>query len=150
MLYSNPSFKTGTSCADFLLLPFFEHLILARAGGPINAPSTKPMPLPPSPLSTDGSCTPPSTSHRRKRTSGSATSAMTGHWGLVRPALALILSVFLSSCATLASAGQQDGNAPWGTGRPPREFRMWWRDPSNVLDDLEQFSALYVRAHGCM
>lgn len=72
------------------------------------------------------------------------------HWGLVRPALALILSVFLSSCATLASAGQQDGNAPWGTGRPPREFRMWWRDPSNVLDDLEQFSALYVRAHGCM
>ena len=77
-------------------------------------------------------------------------STSSGHFGLARPAaLALIFSVFLSS-VTLTSAGQQDGNAPWGTGRPPREFRMWWRDPSNVLEDLEQFSALYVRAHGCM
>lgn len=72
-----------------------------------------------------------------------------GNCGLVRTALALIFSVFLSS-VTLTSAGQQDGNAPWGTGRPPREFRMWWRDPTNVLEDLEQFAALYVRAHGCM
>ena len=85
---------------------------------------------------------------RRKRTSEDMGK---GSHVLVRPAarLALLISLFLSAI-TAASAGQHNGNAPWGTGRPPREFRMWWRDPSNVLEDLEQFSALYVRAHGCM
>mmetsp|Transcript_24771 Transcript_24771/g.50821 ORF Transcript_24771/g.50821 Transcript_24771/m.50821 type:complete len:530 (+) Transcript_24771:246-1835(+) len=47
-------------------------------------------------------------------------------------------------------AAERDGHAPWGDGRPPRGFRMWWRDPSNVLEDLDQFSTLYVKAHGCV
>jgi len=99
--------------------------------------------------------TPPQHHHRRKRTSEEPNNDDMGSRGrnaLVRPVaarLALLVSLFLSAI-TAATAGQHNGNAPWGTGRPPREFRMWWRDPSNVLEDLEQFSALYVRAHGCM
>jgi len=101
------------------------------------------------PSTDDGSCTSNPPHHRRKRTSDPNTMSFASGSALVRPALALLVSIFLST-TTLASAGQQDGNAPWGTGRPPRDFRMWWRDPSNVLEDLDQFSALYVRSHGCI
>jgi len=43
----------------------------------------------------------------------------------------------------------QDANAPWGDN-PPRKFDMYWREPGNVLEDLDQFSALYIRQVGCM
>ena len=37
-----------------------------------------------------------------------------------------------------------------GEGKPPRGFKMWWRDPSGVVEDLDKFSSLYVRVHGCV
>jgi hypothetical protein len=38
---------------------------------------------------------------------------------------------------------------PWGYD-PNNNFKMYWKDAANVLQDLEQFQALYVEVHGCV
>jgi len=48
------------------------------------------------------------------------------------------------------SSAERDSNAPWGDGEPPRGFEMWWGDPSNVLEDMDKFQALYIKFHGCI
>jgi hypothetical protein len=68
------------------------------------------------------------------------------HGFLLRAAGAALLLAFVARPARAA----RDGNAPWGEGKPPRGFKMWWRDPSGVVEDLDKFSSLYVRVHGCV
>jgi len=38
---------------------------------------------------------------------------------------------------------------PWGEN-PNNRYRMYWKDSTNVLNDLDQFKALYIKVHGCV
>ena len=55
-----------------------------------------------------------------------------------------LLLLLATSCHAV-----RDANAPWGEN-PPREFDMYWKDPSNVLEDLDTFSSLYIQFVGCI
>lgn len=47
-------------------------------------------------------------------------------------------------------AAEKDSNYyPNGYSNPNIDEEMYWRDASNVLDDLSQFSKLYVTFHQC-
>jgi len=65
----------------------------------------------------------------------------------------LVLTAWITLCHA-SSESDYDGNNkdhnvyPWGTN-PNNHFKMYWKDAANVLQDLHQFSALYVRVHGC-
>lgn len=61
----------------------------------------------------------------------------------LRPAATLLL-LLATSCHAV-----RDANAPWGDN-PPRVFDMYWKDPSNVLEDLDTFSSLYIQFIGCI
>lgn len=37
----------------------------------------------------------------------------------------------------------------WGTN-PNNHFKMYWKDAANVIQDLDQFQALYIEVHGCV
>lgn len=45
---------------------------------------------------------------------------------------------------------EKDSNPyPWGEN-PNNGFKMYWNDAPNVLQDLDKFSALYIKSHGCV
>jgi hypothetical protein len=45
---------------------------------------------------------------------------------------------------------EKDSNFyPWGDN-PNIKYKMYWKDSMNVIEDLEKFSSLYIRVHGCV
>lgn len=38
---------------------------------------------------------------------------------------------------------------PWGSN-PNTHFKMYWKDAANIIQDLDNFQALYVQVHGCV
>ena len=49
----------------------------------------------------------------------------------------------------LSQAEKDDSYYIAGTGNPNVYSKMYWKDSENVLQDLSQFSALYVQYHSC-
>jgi hypothetical protein len=45
-------------------------------------------------------------------------------------------------------ADKDSNRYPWGQN-PNVDFKMYWKDSSNVLQDLNEFQALYIKVHGC-
>mmetsp|Transcript_1755 Transcript_1755/g.2449 ORF Transcript_1755/g.2449 Transcript_1755/m.2449 type:complete len:496 (+) Transcript_1755:218-1705(+) len=67
--------------------------------------------------------------------------AITHHQLIVSTVLALVVGTAIA---------EKDGNAyPWGTN-PNVQAQMYWRDASNILEDLDQFESLFIRVHGCV
>lgn len=62
-----------------------------------------------------------------------------------------VLSAFCFFLLSLGAAGadKDDSYYVLGTGNPNVNEKMYWKDAENVLQDLSQFSALYVRFHHC-
>ena len=59
----------------------------------------------------------------------------------------LVLALALGAKSALAD---KDGNAyPWGSN-PNENYKMFWKDSANVLDDLDEFESLFIRVHGCV
>jgi hypothetical protein len=54
--------------------------------------------------------------------------------------------------AFLAIEGMSEKDSNYyrpGTSNPNTSEKMYWRDSVNVLQDLSEFSALYVKFHSC-
>ena len=49
----------------------------------------------------------------------------------------------------VASAARDSNYYPWGTN-VNAEAPMFWNDAVNVLQDLTQFQALYIKYHSCV
>jgi len=48
------------------------------------------------------------------------------------------------------SDAERDSNPyPFGNN-PNSQFKMYWKDSSNVLQDIDEFQALYIKYHGCV
>lgn len=59
----------------------------------------------------------------------------------------LLLSLLSSS---LVVADNKDQNVyPWGEN-PNTRYKMYWKDSTNVLNDLDLFSSLHIKVHGCV
>lgn len=70
---------------------------------------------------------------------------------LVLVAIVLLLST-VSPVVTAADTNHQDPN-PYAWGRNPNlrnNNRHYWVDSINVVNDLEQFSSLFIQYHGCV
>jgi hypothetical protein len=60
---------------------------------------------------------------------------------------------FILSAAALATVVYSDKDTSIyydGFTNPNTESEMYWKDSVNVLQDLSQFSALYIKHHGCV
>ena len=60
---------------------------------------------------------------------------------------------FILSAAALATVVYSDKDTNFyhdGFTNPNIENEMYWKDSVNVLQDLSQFSALYIKHHGCV
>jgi hypothetical protein len=56
---------------------------------------------------------------------------------------------FLLWLNNISVIAEKDYNVySWGQN-PNIKDKMYWKDSPNVLEDLEQFSALYIKVHGC-
>lgn len=64
---------------------------------------------------------------------------------MVSPALLAFLLVQLLQ----VSADKDDSYYMPGSGNPNVREKMYWKDADNVLQDLSQFSALYVQYSHC-
>jgi hypothetical protein len=49
----------------------------------------------------------------------------------------------------LYSAEKDSNPYPYGDN-PNNQFKMYWNDAGNVLQDLSKFSALFIKYHGCV
>lgn len=65
-------------------------------------------------------------------------------------AAAAAVLLFLGTAPHAARAEKDSNPYPWGENPNNRAFRMYWNDARNVLQDLDQFRALYVKYHGCV
>jgi hypothetical protein len=59
-----------------------------------------------------------------------------------------------SSCSnttivSVVSAEKDSNPYPWGEN-PNNQFKMYWNNAPNVVQDLDKFSALYIKFHGCV
>ena len=62
-----------------------------------------------------------------------------------------LLSLFLLSTLPTTLAAKDDAYYPAGITNPNvSQNEMYWKEPFNVLQDLSQFSALYIQYHGCV
>jgi hypothetical protein len=65
----------------------------------------------------------------------------------------MLSSTLLVAVALFAVPAQADKDSnpyPWGSN-PNNAYKMYWKDSPNVLEDLDQFSALYIKIHnGCV
>lgn len=52
--------------------------------------------------------------------------------------------------ATMATATKDANYYPGGTSNPNVNNPMYWNDAVNVLQDLKQFQALYIKFHSCV
>jgi hypothetical protein len=57
--------------------------------------------------------------------------------------------LLLASLAAVVVAYKDTSYYPAGTSNPNVDTKMYWRDAINVLEDLDQFSKLYVKYHTC-
>jgi hypothetical protein len=61
------------------------------------------------------------------------------------------LSVVLAVALSPSAFGVKDSNFYYqGFVNPNTENEMYLKDSINVLQDLDQFSALYIKHHGCV
>lgn len=65
------------------------------------------------------------------------------------PTNAVVVLVSLAVLATHAAAEKDSSYYPADVSNPNVEDRMYWKDSQNVLEDLDQFSKLYVKYHTC-
>jgi hypothetical protein len=64
---------------------------------------------------------------------------------------ASLLPVVLTVALSPSAFAVQDSNFYYtGFVNPNTENEMYWKDSVNVLQDLDQFSALYIKHHGCV
>ena len=73
-------------------------------------------------------------------------SSSTSSSSLIRAPLLLLVVLLLT---TLCQADKDSNIYPWGEN-PNTHFKMYWKDAANVIQDLDQFQALYVQVHGCV
>ena len=66
-------------------------------------------------------------------------------------ALGLLNSLVVLSAlfATIVVAVKDDEYYRAGMGNPNVDLKMYWADAHNVLEDLDQFSSLYIQYHNC-
>jgi hypothetical protein len=57
-------------------------------------------------------------------------------------------AVLLASLAAVGAV-KDDEYYRAGMGNPNTDLKMYWADAKNVLEDLDQFSSLYVQYHNC-
>jgi len=62
----------------------------------------------------------------------------------------LLPVVVVASMASLATAAKDNDYYFPGYVNPNTKNKMYWKDSINVLQDLDQFSALYIRYHHCV
>lgn len=62
--------------------------------------------------------------------------------------LLLVLAVLLPAAAT-AEVNQDPNVYSFGQNPNLKYHKMYWADSKAVLDDLEEFSALYIKFHSC-
>jgi hypothetical protein len=62
----------------------------------------------------------------------------------------VVVAVLLFAAAPFASAVKDDSYYNANSGNPNMDLPMYWKDSENVLQDLSQFSALYVEFHSCV
>lgn len=62
-----------------------------------------------------------------------------------------ITVLLAAACSSLpfASASKDDSYYPNGVTNPNVNDKMYWKEPYNVLEDIDQFDALYVTFHSC-
>ena len=58
-------------------------------------------------------------------------------------------SISSGAAAWFVQAEKDSNPYPWGEN-PNNGFKMYWNDAPNVLQDLDKFSALYIKSHGCV
>lgn len=58
----------------------------------------------------------------------------------------LLIALFATS---LCHADKDSNIYPWGSN-PNNAYKMYWKDSPNVLEDLTEFSALYIKVHRCV
>jgi len=77
---------------------------------------------------------------------------MASHHGLHVRVVRSILGLLMISGCLLCSCvvAEKDSNPyPWGDN-PNNQFKMYWNDARNVLQDLDSFQSLYIKYHGCV
>jgi len=60
-----------------------------------------------------------------------------------------LAALLLLGAATVHSEKDSDYYYP-GISNPNTKEKMYWKDSINVLQDLDQFEALYIKYHGCV
>lgn len=63
---------------------------------------------------------------------------------VLKGSFALLIGAFAA-----ANASKDDEYYRAGMGNPNVDLKMYWADAHNVLQDLDQFSSLYVQYHNC-
>lgn len=58
--------------------------------------------------------------------------------------------LLLSLLVGLVEAGKDGDYYIGGFENPNTKHEMYWKDSLNVLQDLDQFSSLYITYHGCV
>ena len=61
----------------------------------------------------------------------------------------LLISLIVLPLLAGVSASKDSNYYP-GWKNPNEKYDMYWQDSINVLQDLSQFSALFVEYHGCV
>jgi len=56
---------------------------------------------------------------------------------------------FVLGSFAVVSAVKDDEYYRAGMGNPNVDLKMYWAEPHNVLEDLDQFSSLYIQYHNC-
>ena len=59
------------------------------------------------------------------------------------------LSILLLAAATFVAAEKDSGYYGDGKQNPNKKNSHYWKEAKNVLQDLDQFDALYVKYHNC-
>ena len=73
------------------------------------------------------------------------------HTSLSRNLAILILLAYIKILLLLPLHSAEKDSNPYPYGNNPNnQFKMYWNDAANVLQDLSKFSALFIKYHGCV
>jgi len=61
----------------------------------------------------------------------------------------MMKTILFASLAATVLADKDSGYYPEGFSNPNVDNKMYWKEPFNVMDDLQQFSKLYVTFNNC-
>lgn len=79
------------------------------------------------------------------------TSRKRRRWTCSRPWMMLACIILACSIISTPATAEKDSNMyPWGYNPNNQRFKMYWKDASNVLQDLNDFQSLYVTYEGCV